>query len=69
MKCPICGCQRFYVKDPDDEYEMYPFDGKDGQIRFDSEVNESEAPQVIETTETYCDQCAWHGPLQEMKKQ
>ena len=25
MKCPQCGCEKFYVKDPDDEYETYEF--------------------------------------------
>ena len=68
MKCPICGYQKFYVKDPEDEYEVFPFEVKGGKIHFDSEVHESEAPQINENTETYCDQCAWHGPLQEMKK-
>jgi len=41
MKCPFCGCQSFYLKDPDDEYETYEFDLEKGEVNFHSEVNES----------------------------
>ena len=68
MSCPICGCQRFYLKDPDDEYETYPFELKDGRVCFDTDVDASGAPQVDEKTETFCDRCAWHGPFKQMKE-
>jgi hypothetical protein len=68
MKCPVCGCQDFFVKNPEDEFEVYPFDVKDGKVRFDAEVDASQAPAVSERTETFCDKCAWHGPLTEMEK-
>ena len=35
MKCPVCGCIKFYVKDPADEYETYEFECNDGVICFD----------------------------------
>jgi len=31
MKCPVCSCANFYIKDPEDEYETYEFELKDGQ--------------------------------------
>ena len=34
MKCPICGCEKFYLKDPDDEYETYEFELSDGEVAF-----------------------------------
>ena len=34
MKCPLCGCVSFYVKDPDDAYETYEFDWRDGRVRM-----------------------------------
>ena len=36
MKCPTCGCERFYIKDSDDEYEIYEFTTAKGTIEFDS---------------------------------
>ena len=68
MKCPICGCQRFYLKSPEDEYETYPFELKDGEICFDPGVEPSEVSEVDEKEEAFCDRCAWHGPFQEIKK-
>ncbi len=46
MKCPFCGCQSFYLKDQDDEYETYEFDVKKGEVNFNSEVNESDVPEL-----------------------
>ena len=66
MTCPVCGCRRFYLKDPDDQFETYPFELKGGDVNFDTEVEEPEALEFDEKTETYCEQCAWHGPLKEM---
>jgi len=66
MTCPLCGCRRFYLKDPDDRFETYPFELIDGEVRFDAEVEVPDTPDVDKKTETFCEQCAWHGPLQEM---
>ncbi len=68
MKCPMCGCQRFYLKDPDDPFETYPFEIQDGDVRFDPEVEEPDAVEFDERTETFCERCAWHGPSREMEK-
>ncbi len=67
MKCPVCGCLEFYVKDPDDEYDIYEFTCEDGDIVFDAAVDEKDAPPVSESTETYCNKCAWHGKMETLE--
>ncbi len=67
-KCPVCGCEEFYVKDPDDEYETYEFTCKDGKVCFDPDVDESDAPEMDENVETYCNRCSWHDKLGAIKK-
>ena len=63
MKCPMCGSLRFFIKDPDDPYETYPVEIKDGQLSFDPEADTDEFPEIQDDTETYCEKCAWHGKL------
>ncbi|MFC1825941.1 hypothetical protein ACFLYZ_00935 [Thermodesulfobacteriota bacterium] len=63
MKCPVCSSVKFYIKDPDDEYETYGFEYKDGTICFDAHTSEPEIPEIDEGTETFCDKCSWHGKL------
>ncbi|MBT3311159.1 MAG: hypothetical protein HN737_04235 [Desulfobacterales bacterium] len=65
-KCPVCNCTKFYVKNPDDEYETYEFECRDGEICFDEDVDE-DCPAVIEGTETYCNACAWHDKFDKIK--
>jgi hypothetical protein len=65
MKCPLCGSKCFYVKDPDNAFEMYEFEIVDGKIVFQDV--ESDPPQIDEETEIYCNECAWHGKLRELK--
>jgi hypothetical protein len=66
--CPVCGCKRFYVKDPDDQYETYEFECKDGKVSFDDRLKEHERPEVHEGTETYCNACAWHDKFAKTKQ-
>lgn len=67
MKCPDCGAQHFYVKDPEDEYELFEFELKGGEIIQSEEETESTLLEVNEETETYCDRCAWHGKFKALK--
>jgi hypothetical protein len=67
MKCPFCGCQSFYLKDPEDEYETYDFDVEKGTVTFKPEVDESDVPELQEETQCYCNQCAWNGKFEELK--
>ncbi|THB80157.1 MAG: hypothetical protein D3926_08615 [Desulfobacteraceae bacterium] len=66
MKCPTCGCERFFVKDADDEYEIYEFTAPGGQVNFDDPGSEDLA-EVTSDTETFCDKCAWHGKFSTLK--
>lgn len=67
MKCPDCGCQRFYVKDPEDEFNLFEFDLIDEKIVPIDEENRANALEVQENTETYCDKCAWHDKYKTLK--
>jgi hypothetical protein len=67
MECPLCGCQEFYLKDPEDEFETIEFSVATGAVRFSLEAEDA-APEVQEATETFCNRCSWHGPFQELKK-
>lgn len=67
MSCPLCGWERFYVKHPEDAYETFEFDVKKGEIFFPSEEAGRECPEIHEDTETYCDNCAWHGKRKELR--
>ena len=63
MKCPVCGCLEFYVKDPDDEYETYEF-----ELREDKAVAQSDdCPEIKDNTESFCNKCAWHGEFKELQ--
>ncbi|MEJ2589194.1 MAG: hypothetical protein P8165_16785 [Deltaproteobacteria bacterium] len=66
-KCPICGSKRFYVKNPDDEYDLYEFECRDGEIYFEDTLTDEECPEVRDGTETYCNNCAWHDKFEELK--
>ena len=68
MACPFCGCDHFYVKNPEDEYDIFEFDVKNGEICFAAEEARRECPEITEETETYCDNCAWHGKRKELNQ-
>ncbi|MBU1568673.1 MAG: hypothetical protein KJ630_23980 [Proteobacteria bacterium] len=67
MKCPDCGAQRFFVKDPEDQYNIFEFDVKGGKICYSDKESESDSPEVIEETEIFCDRCAWHDKFKNLK--
>ena len=57
MACPICKSDHFFVKDPDDEFEIVEFEYKHGEIRFTEDGDED----IGEKREIYCQRCSWHG--------
>ena len=59
-KCPACGCEQFYVKDPDDAYDTFEFECRDGQACFAGDLDSDACPAVSDDTEVYCNACAWH---------
>ena len=61
MKCPLCGCPHFFVKDPEDEFETYSFTCPEGCAIFDAEIPQGLAVEA--NTEVFCDRCSWHGPF------
>ncbi len=67
-KCPYCGSQNFYVKDPEDQYEIYEFALQGGNIQFKpGEEETSQPPEIGAETETYCGTCSWHGKFNTLK--
>ncbi|NWF53955.1 MAG: hypothetical protein HXY45_04080 [Syntrophaceae bacterium] len=68
MECPYCRSRNFYLKDPQDEYETYEFDLREGEIEFLD--NDGPAPPipVEEDTPVFCNRCAWHGKMGDLKK-
>ena len=68
MKCPVCGCQEFFVKDPEDEFETREFSVASGEVRFSAGAADDQVSGVREATETFCNRCSWHGKYQELKK-
>ncbi len=68
MECPDCGAQEFYVKDPEDQYNITEFDLEKGVINYSTEDADSDPLPVDDETETYCDRCAWHDKFKVLKK-
>ena len=68
MECPLCGCQEFFVKDAEDEFETYEFSVAGGEAKFSNDAESAAIPEVRDTTETFCNRCSWHGKFQELKK-
>lgn len=66
-KCPVCGCKTFYVKNPEDEYDVHEFECREGEVRFSENTEPDECPSVDEKTETYCNDCAWHDKFEKIK--
>jgi hypothetical protein len=66
-KCPVCGCEKFYVKNPDDEYDIYEFECRDGKVCFEEDLDEDECPEIDTGTETFCNTCAWHDKFEKLK--
>jgi len=67
MKCPDCGAQDFYAKDPEDQFNISEFTVQTGKIEYRGELEESELVEVVEETEIFCDRCAWHDTFKTLK--
>ena len=61
MKCPLCGCLDFFVKDPDDEFETHEFSVAGGEVSFSADAEDGPVPEVQETTGDFLQQMhlAW----------
>jgi hypothetical protein len=67
-KCPICGCEEFYVKNPEDDYETYEFRCENGEIHFGPDIDKEKVPDINDEIETHCNRCRWHDKLEKLKK-
>ncbi|MBS3809958.1 MAG: hypothetical protein KGY38_07395 [Desulfobacterales bacterium] len=66
-RCPFCGCEQFYVKHPDDEYAIFEFECRDGQVCFGKGVSADDCPEVSDDMEVFCNACAWHDKFHKLK--
>ena len=68
MKCPDCGSQGFYVKDPEDQYNISEFDVIEGEIIVTAVETDSAPLEIIDNTEIFCNRCAWHDQFKSLKR-
>ena len=69
MKTKWIYCQDSkHEQDPEDQYELFEFELKEGKIISSDKETESTPLEVGEETETYCDKCAWHDKFKTLKK-
>lgn len=66
MICPDCGSQEFYVKDPEDQYNISEFELIDGEIVHSTA--EQDLFNIVDDTETFCNRCAWHDKFKTLKQ-
>lgn len=66
MICPDCGSQEFYVKDPEDQYNISEFELIDGKIVHSTP--EQDLLNIVDDTETFCNRCAWHDKFKTLKQ-
>ena len=67
-KCPVCGCEKFYCKNPEDDYDTTALRIADGVAEPADTDAGSDAPRITADTEAYCDRCTWHAPLGDVLK-
>lgn len=64
-QCPVCGCETFYCKSPDDEYETTEFKIVDGAAVPTDPADGEAMEEMTPETETFCDRCSWHAPFKD----
>jgi len=67
MECPYCRSRNFYLKNPEDEYETYEFDLREGSIEFLEKGNPPLSLPLEKDTRVFCNRCAWHGRMEDLK--
>mgnify|MGYP006282068677 FL=1 len=63
-KCPVCSSTVFFVRDPEDEYEMYRFEVTSKGCVFEDELDPESA--LFSGREIFCDRCSWHGDADQL---
>jgi hypothetical protein len=67
MECPYCRSRNFYLKNPEDEYETYEFDLREGSIEFLEKGNPPLSLPLEKDTQVFCNRCVWHGRMEDLK--
>mgnify|MGYP006278015491 CR=1 FL=1 len=57
--CPLCRSKTFFVRDPDDAYEITKFELTASGCVFEDERDPE--TELISGREIFCDRCSWHG--------
>lgn len=65
MKCPDCGATQFYVKDPEDQFNLSEFTLSQGTVEY-LDTNDQNI-EFTEESEVFCDRCAWHDKFKLLK--
>lgn len=67
MTCPVCDCEYFYIKDPDNSAKYYKFKSAAGDIVFEEEDAAAHLNAAESEIMAHCIQCVWQGKLEELK--
>jgi hypothetical protein len=66
MACPICKSQKFYIKNPDDDFDIQTFEYQNEQLRFDDPDMADTLSEQAARQEVFCQRCSWHGDLKKL---
>jgi hypothetical protein len=66
MACPVCRCEKFYIKDPQDSFETREFEYKNGLVSYADDAGDAVDLEVTPACEIFCQRCAWHGSLNQI---
>jgi len=67
-RCPVCGAQQFFVKDPEDQYNIAAFQVDSGAIIYETEEADADRIRVGNDSEVFCEKCAWHDTFLVLQK-
>ena len=64
-KCPMCQSQKFYIQDPEDEYEISLFTITEQGPDFEDGLNADVV--LYPERKVFCDLCTWHGTYAQLQ--
>lgn len=68
-RCPVCGARQFYIKDPDDQYNIAMFRLDSGEVIYENEEPDSDQIAIDGDSEVFCEKCAWHDKFLMLQKE
>jgi hypothetical protein len=60
-KRPAGQSDAFCLRDPEDQYETFPFELREGEIVFREREDPQTPPALGDETRIFCSRCAWNG--------